>query len=145
MEILNENVFAKGPSPGTRFKALLVNFGRLLKRDPPLSTMPATEYSYEDLLHAVAGLCSVALPDMEESAIYCSLTRSSSKTIILLLSSVENQPSNHHRPRRKKAAAASGDSTAQSSGGIVREEDGEEPENPFLEVFSASDSSETER
>ena len=35
------------------------------------------------MLHAVAGLCSVALPDMEESAIYSSLTCSGSKTIIL--------------------------------------------------------------
>ena len=38
---------------------------------------------WRDLLHAVAGLCSVALPDMEETAIYSSLTRSGSKAIIL--------------------------------------------------------------
>ena len=36
-----------------------------------------------EMLHAVAGLCSVALPDMEETAVYSSLTRSGSKTIIL--------------------------------------------------------------
>ena len=39
--------------------------------------------SWQDVLHAVAGLCSVALPDMEETAIYSSLTRSGSKTIVL--------------------------------------------------------------
>ena len=41
------------------------------------------QYAWQDMLHAVAGLCSVALPDMEESAIYSSLTSSGSKTIIL--------------------------------------------------------------
>lgn len=179
MEVLQEGVPTRG-SPARTFKALFVNFKKLHADPPPSSsplhaasiTTPASrhagkkaaislsqEYSWEDLLHAVAGLCSVALPDMEESAIYSSLTRSGSKTIVLLLTSeeqsTEQQPQNRpkHKPHRVATVVSSTDSrnstkTTTDSAGVQYASgsgDSGELENPFLEVFSASDSSDTER
>ena len=179
MEVLREGVPARG-SPARTFKALLVDFKKL-HADPPPSSSPlhaasaatqasrhtgkkaaislSQEYSWEDLLHAVAGLCSVALPDMEESAIYSSLTRSGSKTVVLLLTSeeqsTEEQPQNSqkHKPHRVPTVVSSTNSrdstktTTDSAGVQCASDSGDssELENPFLEVFSASDSSDNER
>ena len=41
------------------------------------------QHPWRDLLHAAAGMCSVALPDMELPAIYSSLTSAGSKCVIL--------------------------------------------------------------
>ena len=106
------------------------------------------QYSWEDLLHAVSGLCSVALPDMEDSAIYSSLTRSGSKTIVLLSTSRVGELQCSHKQREKRTITTSSETEAkttptsaapQSTGSSC------EVENPFLEVFSESDSSDNER
>ena len=62
---------------------------------------PLQQPWWQEMLHAVAGLCSVALPDMEETAVYSSLTRSGSKTIILIAQptdpiSQSTDPTPHH-------------------------------------------------
>ena len=58
------------------------------------------------MLHAVAGLCSVALPDMEESAIYSSFTRSGSKTIILTATTLDLQPLHSSPPTSPTTSTA---------------------------------------
>ena len=46
----------------------------------------AFQFGWKDLLHAVAGLCSTSLPDMELSAVYSSLTAAGTKTVVALSS-----------------------------------------------------------
>ena len=53
---------------------------------------PLQQPWWQEMLHAVAGLCSVALPDMEETAVYSSLTRSGCKTIILTAQHTDHTP-----------------------------------------------------
>jgi len=40
------------------------------------------QFGWEGLLHAVAGVCSISLPDMELSAIYSSLIAAGARTIV---------------------------------------------------------------
>jgi hypothetical protein len=155
MEVLRESVLARG-SPSQRFRALLVNFKKLRADPPPILPLDdasaatssgerGEEYSWEDLLHAVAGLCSVALPDMEDSAIYSSLTRSGSKTIVLLSTSRVGELQCPHKQRENRTITTSSETT---SGSVVAASQSTgsscEVENPFLEVFSESDSSDNE-
>ena len=65
------------------------------------------------MLHAVAGLCSVALPDMEETAVYSSLTRSGSKTIILTAQHTD------HTPQPTGPIPQHTDPTPQSTGNCI--------------------------
>ena len=44
----------------------------------------AFQFGWKDLLHAVAGLCSTSLPDMELSAVYSSLTAAGTRTVVAL-------------------------------------------------------------
>ena len=46
----------------------------------------AFQFGWKDLLHAVAGLCSTSLPDMELSAVYSSLTAAGTRTVVALSS-----------------------------------------------------------
>ena len=110
------------------------------------------KYSWEDLLHAVSGLCSVALPDMEDSAIYSSLTRSGGKTIVLLSTSRAGELQCPHKQRENRTITTSSETEAKTtptSGSVdaAPQSTGSsgEVENPFLEVFSESDSSDNER
>ena len=98
----------------------------------------------------MAGLCSVALPDMEMSAIYSSLTRSGSKTIVLLLDSTAEQLQSPRQPRTNRTVTHQPEVKIASTGSTVSGASGSNGENggsdnPFLEVFSASDSSDNER
>lgn len=116
------------------------------------------------MLHAVAGLCSVALPDMEESAIYSSITRSGSKTIILTNTDHQQQHSppptsiaietttEHIQSHNTTTTAniTSSDSSVPmnaTNDSVVglKAGDNVELENSFQEIFSASDTSDTER
>ena len=139
------------------------------------------QYAWQDMLHAVAGLCSVALPDMEESAIYSSLTSSGSKTIILtaehcdshsttttdmkeqctrlVADGVNPRPASGARtvetvvsgskPVHDRESHRIGDTGADGDtgdgGGDTGNGDGRLEENSFQEIFSASETSETER
>ena len=98
----------------------------------------------------MAGLCSVALPDMEMSAIYSSLTRSGSKTIVLLLDRTAEQLQSPHQHRTNRTVTHQPEVKTASTGSTVSGASGSNGENggsdnPFLEVFSASDSSDNER
>ena len=120
--------------------------------------------SWEELLHAVAGMCCVALPDMEETAVYSSLTRSGSKTIILL---ANTEKTRHQNCKEEITAGSVGSDGVLGSSGVSRTveattdcSDGgavtqtssgstgnsiDNLERSFHEVFSESESSECER
>ena len=123
--------------------------------------------SWEELLHAVAGMCCVALPDMEETAVYSSLTRSGSKTIILLANTEKTRHQNCKEEITAGSVGSVGSDGVLGSSGVSRtvEEtidcsDGgavtqassgstgnsiDNLERSFHEVFSESESSECER
>ena len=123
------------------------------------------QFKWQDMLHAVAGLCSVALPDMEESAIYSSLTRSGSKTIILTNTDHQQQHSppptsiaiattaehiqSHHTTTTANITSSDSsvpmNATSDSVDGLKAGDNVELEENSFQEIFSASDTSDTER
>ena len=51
------------------------------------------QHSVQDLLHAVVGVCSVSLPDMEIPVIYSTLTSPTCSTAVVLVSK-ESESSN---------------------------------------------------
>ena len=84
----------------------------------------------------LAGLCSVALPDMEETAIYSSLTRSGSKTIVL--TTTEPQSPDHSSTHDGCASTASA-KTIRSSGSGALENKATETANHSSSEHSAVD------
>ena len=82
---------------------------------------PLQQPWWQKMLHAVAGLCSVALPDMEETAVYSSLTHSGSKTIILTAQHTDPTPqSTDHTPRPTDHTPRHTDPTPQHTGNCIQ-------------------------
>ncbi len=66
------------------------------------------QWSWEDLLHSVAGLCSVCLPDMELSAIYSSLTAPGTRTVLLVSKEVAGEGSTRCAPPSQRVVQGGG-------------------------------------